>query len=123
MKPPIFVRTLSKDEREALEAGLHSSHARVRCRCQILLASSRGESAAQIAKNLGCGSQPVRNAIHDLDRNGLGSLTLTPGSSSPRARGSTPVEPMWVHAELKVVEPAGLLTAHEPAERVCEVFG
>jgi hypothetical protein len=30
---------------------------------------------------------------------------------------------MWVHAELKVVEPAGLLTAHEPAERVCEVFG
>jgi len=43
MKPPIFVRTLSKEERKRLEAGLRSSDAFVLRRCQILLASSRGE--------------------------------------------------------------------------------
>ena len=37
MKPPIFVRTLSKEEREALEAGLRSSDAFVLRRCQIPL--------------------------------------------------------------------------------------
>ena len=43
MKPPIFVRTLSKHEREALETGLRSSDAFVLRRCQILLASARGD--------------------------------------------------------------------------------
>jgi hypothetical protein len=62
MKPPIFVRTLSREEREALEAGLRSSDAFVLRRCQILLASARGERPPRIAENLGCGSQTVRNA-------------------------------------------------------------
>ena len=82
MKTPIFVRTLSKKERKALEAGLRSSDAFVLRRCQILLASARGERAPRIAANLGCGSQTVRNAIHDFDERGLGALT--PGSSRPR---------------------------------------
>jgi transposase len=82
MKPPIFVRTLSKKEREALEAGLRSSDAFVLRRCQILLASARGERPPRIAENLGCGSQTVRNAIHDFDERGLDALT--PGSSRPR---------------------------------------
>src|SRR5215210_4042543 len=64
MKPPIFVRTLSKEEREALEAGLRSSDAFVLRRCQILLASARRERPPRIAENLGCGPQTVRNAIH-----------------------------------------------------------
>jgi len=34
-----------------------------------------------------------------------------------------PIEPMWVHAKRKVVEPDGLLSADELADRVCEVFG
>ena len=34
-----------------------------------------------------------------------------------------PIEPRWVHAKRKVIEPHGLLTAHELAERVCGVFG
>ena len=33
------------------------------------------------------------------------------------------IEPKWVHGKRKVVEPEGLLTAHELAERVCAVFG
>jgi transposase len=34
-----------------------------------------------------------------------------------------PIEPMWVHAKRKVVEPDELLSADELAERVCGVFG
>src|SRR3954447_5203386 len=82
MKPPIFVRTLSEKEREALEAGLRSKDAFVLRRRQILLASARGEHAPQIAENLGCGSQTVRNAIHDFDERGLGALRV--GSSRPK---------------------------------------
>jgi len=33
------------------------------------------------------------------------------------------IEPKWVHAKRKVVEPDGLLGAHELAERACRVFG
>jgi hypothetical protein len=74
MRPPIFVRTLSKEEREALEEGLRSSEAFVLRRWQILLASARGERAPQIAKNLGCGQQTVRDAIHDFNKRGLDAL-------------------------------------------------
>ena len=82
MKPPIFVRTLSKEERQELEAGLRSSDAFVLRRCQILLASARRERAPRIAENLGCGSQTVRNAIHDFNERGLDALQA--GSSRPR---------------------------------------
>ena len=82
MKPPIFVRTLSKQEREAPESGLRSSDAFVLRRCQILLASSRGERSPRIAENLRCGQQTVRNAIHDFNERGLD--TLKQGSSRPR---------------------------------------
>ncbi len=82
MKPPIFVRKLSTEERKALEDGLRSSDAFVLRRCQILLASARGEIAPQIAENLGCAQQTVRNAIHEFNEKGLKSLT--PGSSRPK---------------------------------------
>ena len=82
MRPPIFVRTLSEQEREALEEGLRSSEAFVLRRCQILLASARRERAPQIAKNLGCGQQTVRDAIHDFNERGLDALKAS--SSRPR---------------------------------------
>ena len=82
MKPPIFVRSFSEEERKALEAGLRSKDAFVLRRSQILLASSRGRSPPKIAASLGCGSQTVRNAIHAFNEHGLGSLT--PGSSRPK---------------------------------------
>lgn len=65
-----------------MEAGLRSSDAFVLRRCQILLASSRRERPPQIAQNLGCGAQTVRNAIHDFNNRGLDALK--PGSSRPR---------------------------------------
>ncbi len=82
MKPPIFVRSLSQEEREALAAGLRSNDAFVLRRSQILLASARGESPPKIARSLGCASQTVRNAIHDFNERGLDALT--PGSSRPK---------------------------------------
>jgi transposase len=71
MKRPIFVRPLSDAERQTLEAGLRSSDAFVLRRCQILLASSRGENAYQIAKSLRCNPQTARNAIHAFNERGL----------------------------------------------------
>src|SRR5436305_6929073 len=82
MKPPIFVRTLSKEERKPLEAGLRSKGAFTLRRSQMLLVSSRGEHVPQIAENLGCGQQTVRDAIHDF--NGRGLKALTAGSSRPK---------------------------------------
>ena len=82
MKPPIFVRKLSEEERESLEAGLRSRETFVMRRCQILLASARGLSPPKIAANLGCASQTVRNAIHAFDERGLEALT--PGSPGPK---------------------------------------
>jgi transposase len=82
MKPPIFVRTLSNDERKRLEAGLRSKDAFVLRRSQMLLASSRGEHVPRIATNLNCGQQTVRDAIHDFNERGLDALKA--GSSRPK---------------------------------------
>src|ERR687898_547229 len=82
MKTPIFVRLLSKKERETLQTGLRSKDAFVLRRSQMLLASSRGNEVPQIAENLGCGQQTVRDAIHDFNDRGLDALT--PGSSRPK---------------------------------------
>jgi transposase len=82
MKPPIFVRSFSQEEREALTVGLRSKDAFVLRRSQILLASSRGEPPPRIAHSLGCASQTVRNAIHDFNERGLDALEA--GSSRPK---------------------------------------
>lgn len=34
-----------------------------------------------------------------------------------------PIEPKWTHGKRRVVEPDGLLSVHELAERVCAAFG
>lgn len=82
MKPPIFVRELSEEERESLEEGLRSKDSFVMRRCQILLASARGTSPPKIAESLGCASQTVRNAIRAFNEKGLDALIA--GSSTPK---------------------------------------
>ncbi len=82
MKRPIYVRPLSDAERETLEAGLRSSDAFTLRRCQILLASDRGENAYQIARSLGCNPQTARNAIHAFNEKGLPEA-LRQGSRRP----------------------------------------
>ena len=74
MKEPIYVRTLTNEERKGLEAGLHSPEAFVLRRCQIVLASARGEHISAIARQLGCSDETVREVIHGFDQRGLGVL-------------------------------------------------
>ena len=81
MKRPIFVQPLTEGERKQLEAGLRSSEAFALRRCQIVLASSRGEWAPQIARQLGCNDQTVRNAIRAFNESGVACLRI--GSSRP----------------------------------------
>jgi transposase len=81
MRTPIFVRPLTDAERYHLERGLRSSDAFVLRRCQILLASARGERAPQIARQLGCDDQTVLDALHAFNAAGLDALRK--GSSRP----------------------------------------
>ncbi len=81
MRPPIFVRDLSDEERAQVEAALGTSEACTLRRAQIVLASARGERVPAIAGHLGCGEQTVRNAIHAFNARGLAALP--PGSSRP----------------------------------------
>jgi transposase len=81
MRKPIFVRALTEDEYRQIQAGLRSSDAFVLRRCQILLASARGERAPVIAHQLGCDDQTVRNVIKGFNATGL--AVLKAGSSRP----------------------------------------
>jgi transposase len=74
MKPPLFVRPLTDEERAALRAGLRSPVAFALRRCQILLASADGLRPAQIAERYGCASQSARNAIRAFAAEGLECL-------------------------------------------------
>src|SRR3954447_20827540 len=74
MKPPLFVRPLTDEERAALRVGLRSPVAFTLRRCQILLASADGLRPAQIAERFGCASQSARNAIRAFAAEGLGCL-------------------------------------------------
>jgi transposase len=81
MRTPIFIRALTPAERQALDAGLRSHNSFTLRRCQILLASSRGQHARLIAEHLGCDDQTVRNAIHAFNTHGLAALHAA--SSAP----------------------------------------
>lgn len=82
MRKPLFVRSLSNQERQALHAGLRSTNAFVLRRCQILLANSAGQHAQQIADQLHCDDETVRRAIKAFNLHGLAALQ--PASSRPQ---------------------------------------
>ncbi len=82
MRPPILVRALTERERERLEAGLHAQDVYEVRRCQIVLASARGEWVPRIAEMLGCNDQTVRNVLREFEGDGLDAC-LTRGSSRP----------------------------------------
>ena len=87
MRTPIFIRPLTEDEQRQVQAGLRSSDAFVLRRCQILLASARGERAPTIARQLGCDDQTVRNVIKGFNTSGL--AVLKAGSSRPHRLRTT----------------------------------
>jgi transposase len=74
VRPPIFVRPLTDTERAQVRAGLRAADAFTLRRCQIVLASVRGERAPEIARRLGCDDQTVRNTIHAFNTAGVRSL-------------------------------------------------
>ena len=82
MQAPLFVRTLSVDERMALEVGEHSASGFTVRRAQMLLASADGQATTAIACSLRCNDQTVRNAIHAFHQRGLAALQ--PKSSRPQ---------------------------------------
>lgn len=81
MKAPLFVRELTPDERQQLEAGLHSKSAFTLRRAQILLASADKQTASHIANQLHCGRQTVRAVLHTFHARGL--TCLQEGSHVP----------------------------------------
>ena len=94
MRKPLYSRPLRVAEREELQAGLRSTDGCVLRRCQILLASDRGEPVPQSARRVGCNEQTVRNVIHAF--NDVGQAVLARHSRRPytiyRAFGMAAVE-------------------------------
>jgi len=72
---------LTESERSQIGAGLRSSDAFVLRRGPIVLASSGGQHARTIAKQLGCHDQTVRTVIHRF--NEVGMAVLKRDSSRP----------------------------------------
>lgn len=70
----MYIRAVSPAEQAGLEAGLRSPHAFTPRRSQILLASRRGQRSSEIARNLGCAVQTVRNTWHAFEENGVACL-------------------------------------------------
>ena len=82
MRRPIFIREVTPAEQQAIEAGLRAPSSFTMRRCQILLASQRGLHAQQIADQLACDDQTVRNALKAFNQHGCAALQ--PGDSTPK---------------------------------------
>jgi len=76
-----YVREITKEERKQLQTGLRSRDSFIVRRCQILLASERGESPPTIARSVGCGKDTALNVIKGFNANGLEVLKM--GSRRP----------------------------------------
>jgi len=63
-------------------------------------------------------------AVHNRRINEHGSgVRIVPCFLPKRSPWLNAIEPKWIHGKRKVVEPDAVLTAHELAHSVCEVFG
>ena len=71
MGKPVYVRALTDEERQQLEAGLRAAEAFELRRCQILLASGRGQRAPVLAEAVGCDEETARNVIKAFNAEGL----------------------------------------------------
>jgi transposase len=74
MRPKLFVRELTQQERETLESRLRSSDAFVVRRSQIILFSAEGASMDEIARRVGYSAETVRRVIHQFNQAGLDAL-------------------------------------------------
>jgi transposase len=121
MQAPLFVRPPTEEEQQALAAGLRAADAFTLRRCQIILASARGERVPAIARSLGCGEQTVRNALHAFDREGVAALPV--GSSRPHtihpafdAEGAERLRALLHRSPREFGHPTGVWTLELAAE-------
>jgi DDE superfamily endonuclease/Winged helix-turn helix len=96
-------------------AGLRASDAFVLRRCQILLASARGERASAIARHLGCDDQTVREALHAFNAVGAGR-SAAQLAASPHPPGCLRCRPSRAAARAAAPEPAHLRPAQQPVD-------
>ena len=87
MKPLLFVRSLTDEERQRLEAGLRSQDAFVLKRCQVLLASAEGKTVPQIAQTFGYALESIRHVLHAFNQEGMEALTR----KSNRPKSAQPI--------------------------------
>ena len=85
MNTPLFVPPLTAAQEHQLRQGLRAADAFTVRRSQILLQSASGLRPSQIARNLGCTTPTVRNALHAFARQGLDCLREK-SSRPPTAR-------------------------------------
>lgn len=82
MYAPLLVRSLNQSEQDELKQGLRSRNGFKLRRCQILLASTKGQPPSQIAQQVGCSVQTVGNVIRAFEQHGLECLSAK--SSRPK---------------------------------------
>jgi len=124
MKAPLFVRPLTAAEHRDLTAGLRAADAFTLRRCQILLASARGEHASRIARSLGCSEQGARNAIAAFNRDGLAALarrSSRPATTHPAfdTAGAERLRELLHRSPREFGKPTGLWTLPLAAEVSC----
>lgn len=122
---PLRVRTLTEAERERLDTGLRSPAGFVLRRCQIILASARGERAPAIAATVGCDDETVRDVIRAFNAKGLAALER--GSTRPyrtqaafTAEAAERLKEMLHHSPREYGKPTSLWTLELAAEASLE---
>jgi transposase len=126
MKPPLYVRPLTDDERMQLEADRRTTDAFRLRRAQIVLASARGLSPQPIAQLVGCCVQTVRHVLHAFHTTGLACMakqSTRPKSAVPTftAPKGEQLQPILHQSPRTYGKPTGLWTlalaaqvCHEP---------
>ena len=94
MRKCIQILNIKEEELCELRSKLSHCNSFVVRRCQIVLASSRGESPAKIALEVGCSDQGVRNVIKAFNQGGLNCLER----QSPRPKT---IEPLIKDSQLE----------------------
>ena len=80
----IYVRQLIEEEKAKLKTATKSTEAFTMDRAKIILLSSQGLFARQIAERIGCKERKVRGAIKDFNKKGIAAL------QRGKAKGATP---------------------------------
>jgi transposase len=127
MKPPIYVRTVTDEERTQLEAERRTSHAFRGRRAPSVLASARGLSPTPIAQLVGCAVQTVRHVLQAFHAQGVACVpkqATRPKSVEPtlNATNGERLQPILQQSPRTYGQPTGVWTLALAAQ-VCQEQG